>query len=127
MAWLYLVAALLSEMVGATATGVSEGFTRPVAVLVAVPTVVAAYFLLALALKRGMSVGVAYGVWTASGVAIVAVLGVVLLGDRLTPVQIVGLALVMVGALALELGRARTPEEPDGPAEPEAPRERLRA
>ncbi|MBR8742384.1 multidrug efflux SMR transporter [Nocardiopsis sp. MG754419] len=107
MAWLLLAAALLAEMVGATATGLSEGFTRPLAVLVALPTVLAAYFLLALALDRGIGVGVAYGVWTASGVAIIAVIGVVFLGDDLGPVQVVGLALVMVGALALELGRAR--------------------
>ena len=123
MAWLFLVAALLSEMVGATAAGVSEGFTRPIAVLVTIPTVLAAYFLLALALKRGMSVGVAYGVWTASGVAIVALIGVVFLGDSLSPVQIGGLALVIVGALALELGRARGPEEAGAPS---APREQAR-
>lgn len=118
MAWLFLIAALLSETVGATATGLSEGFTRPFAVLVAVPTVLAAYYLLALALKRGMGVGVAYGVWTASGVAIVALIGVVLLGDSLTPIQIGGLALVMVGALALELGRARAPEGPEAQRQP---------
>ncbi|MBQ1082604.1 multidrug efflux SMR transporter [Nocardiopsis sp. B62] len=121
MAWLYLAAALATEMIGATATGLSEGFTRPIAVLVAVPAVLAAYFLLALALRRGMAVGVAYGLWTASGVAIVALLGVVLLGDELTSVQVGGLALVMAGALAMELGRAHTREEP------EAPRERTRA
>lgn len=124
MAWLFLVAALLSEMVGATATGVSEGFTRPLAVLVAIPTVLVAYYLLALALRRGMGVGVAYGVWTASGVAIVALIGVVFLGDSLTPVQIGGLVLVMVGALALELGRARVPGEDEAP---KAPREQMRA
>lgn len=118
MAWLFLVAAVLSEMIGATAAGVSEGFTRPLAVLVAIPTVLAAYYLLALALNRGMGVGVAYGVWTASGVAIVALIGVVFLGDSLTPVQVGGLALVMVGALALELGRARTPREPGARREP---------
>ncbi|GAA1081348.1 DMT family transporter [Nocardiopsis metallicus] len=121
MAWLLLIAALLSEMVGATATGVSEGFTRPIAVLVAVPTVLAAYYLLALALKTGMAVGVAYGVWTAAGVAIVALIGVVFLGDSLTPVQIAGLVLVMAGALALELGRARVPGGPRASREPVRP------
>ncbi len=117
MAWLYLAAALLTEMVGATATGLSEGFTHPVAVLVAVPAVLVAYFMLALALKRGMAVGVAYGLWTSSGVAIVAVIGLVLLGDELSAVQVGGLALVIAGALALELGRARTSPEPEVPRE----------
>lgn len=89
--------------------------------------VLAAYYTLSLALKRGMGVGVAYGLWTALGVALVALIGVLFLGDRLTPLQTAGLALVMAGALALELGRAKEPEEagelemPEGPERSDRP------
>jgi small multidrug resistance pump len=53
-----------------------------------------------------MPVGVAYGIWAGAGVALVAVIGAVLLGDTLTPVQLGGIALVVAGVLALELGAA---------------------
>jgi small multidrug resistance pump len=53
-----------------------------------------------------MPLGVAYGVWAAAGVTLIALLGVAVLGERLTPVQVVGVVLVIAGVLALELGRA---------------------
>ena len=57
-------------------------------------------------LKRGMSIGVAYGIWAAVGVALVALVGALFLGDSLTLVQVAGLVLVGGGVLALELGAA---------------------
>ncbi len=56
-----------------------------------------------LVLKRGMPVGIAYGIWAAAGVALVALIGAVFLPDGLAPIQI-GLVLVAVGVMALELG-----------------------
>lgn len=65
---------------------------------------VGAYYLLALVLKQGMGIGVAYGIWAALGVTLVAVVGAVFLGDTLTGVQILGIVLVIGGVLSLELG-----------------------
>ncbi|SFO96531.1 small multidrug resistance pump [Amycolatopsis arida] len=74
----------------------------------AVVGVLGAYVLLSFALERGMTIGVAYGIWAAVGVALVAVIGVVALGDRMTLVQVGGIVLVIGGVLALELGAAAT-------------------
>ncbi|HSK57844.1 MAG TPA: SMR family transporter, partial [Actinomycetospora sp.] len=63
-----------------------------------------AFGLLSQALARGLPVSIAYGVWAAAGVALVAVAGAVLLGESLTWVQVGGIALVLGGVLALELG-----------------------
>ncbi|MGV2387190.1 MAG UNVERIFIED_CONTAM: QacE family quaternary ammonium compound efflux SMR transporter, partial [Thermobifida fusca] len=49
----------------------------------------------------------AYGIWSALGVTLVAVIGAVFLGDTLTWGQIVGIVLVIAGVAALELGAAR--------------------
>ena len=65
---------------------------------------VAAFALLSQALTRGMAIGVAYGVWAAAGVALVAIIGAVFLGEGMTWVQAGGIALVIAGVLALELG-----------------------
>jgi small multidrug resistance pump len=53
-----------------------------------------------------MSIGVAYGIWAAVGVALVALTGALFLGDSLTLVQVGGLILVGGGVLAIELGAA---------------------
>ena len=49
-----------------------------------------------------MPVGVAYGVWSACGVALVAVLAKALFGEPLTPLMAVGIALIMGGVLTIE-------------------------
>ena len=104
MPWLFLVGAILSEVVATTALKLSEGFSRLVPSIVVVVGYVAAFALLSQALTRGMTIGVAYGVWAAAGVAIIAIIGAVFLGESMTWVQVGGIALVIAGVLALELG-----------------------
>jgi small multidrug resistance pump len=102
--WLFLAGAILSEVAATTALKLSEGFTRLVPSIVVVVGYLAAFALLSQTLARGMGIGVAYGVWAAAGVALVATVGAVFLGESLTWVQIGGIGLVIAGVLALELG-----------------------
>jgi small multidrug resistance pump len=104
MPWLLLAGAILSEVVATTFLKLSEGFTRLVPSIVVVLGYGVAFTLLSQALARGMGIGVAYGVWAAAGVALVAVVGAVFLGESLTWIQVGGIALVIAGVLALELG-----------------------
>jgi small multidrug resistance pump len=67
---------------------------------------VAAFSLLSGALAQGMPLGVAYGVWTACGVALTAVLGKLLFGQPFTWVMALGVALIIGGVLCIELGTA---------------------
>lgn len=65
---------------------------------------VTAFSLLSGALAQGMPLGVAYGIWTACGVALTAVLGRVFFGQRFTWVMALGVALIIGGVLCIELG-----------------------
>jgi small multidrug resistance pump len=106
MAWLFLVGAILTEVTATTALKLSEGFTRLVPSIVVVIGYIAAFGMLSQALTRGMGIGVAYGIWAAAGVALVAIIGAVFLGEAMTWVQVAGIALVIAGVLALEMGGA---------------------
>jgi small multidrug resistance pump len=106
MTFLLLACAIVSEVSATVSLKLSEGFSKLVPSIVVVVGYVAAFFFLSEALKRGMSLGVAYGVWSAIGVAAVATIGAVFLGEGLSPVQVGGIALVILGVLALELGGA---------------------
>jgi len=108
VAYLFLALAIVSEVVGTVSLKLSEGFSRLVPSIVVVVAYLAAFGLLSQALDRGLGISVAYGVWAAAGVALVAVAGAVLLGESLTWVQIGGIALVIGGVLALELGAQPT-------------------
>ena len=104
MAYVFLALAIVSEVVGTVSLKLSEGFTRLGPSVAVVVGYLLAFGLLSQALTRGLGVSVAYGVWAAAGVALVAIAGAVLLGESLTWVQIGGIALVIAGVLALELG-----------------------
>lgn len=106
MPWLFLVGAILSEVAATTALKLSEGFSRLVPSIVVVVGYVAAFGLLSQALTRGMGIGVAYAVWAAAGIALIAIIGVLFLGESMTWTQVGGIALVIAGVLALELGAA---------------------
>jgi small multidrug resistance pump len=64
---------------------------------------VASFSLVSWTLSLGMPVGIAYGVWSACGVALVALLAKVLFAEPLTPLMMLGIALIIAGVLTIEL------------------------
>jgi small multidrug resistance pump len=65
-----------------------------------------AFTLLSGALAAGMPLGVAYGIWTAVGIVVTAVLSRVLFREALTPLMLAGMGLIVAGVLLVELGGA---------------------
>jgi small multidrug resistance pump len=102
--WLLLAAAIVSEVLGTLSLRASDGFTRVIPSTVTVIGYVAAFALLSQVLKEGVPVGVAYGIWAGSGVALVALFGKLLFGDPLTYVMGIGMGLIIGGVLMVELG-----------------------
>lgn len=68
---------------------------------------VAAFALLAVTLRAGMGIGVAYGIWGACGVALTAVLSKMIFGEPLTALMGLGITLIIAGVLTVELGSQR--------------------
>lgn len=105
MAYLLLAAAILSEVVATLALRVAAT-SRPVLYVAVVIGYAAAFAMLAASLRHGMPLGVAYGIWTASGVALTAVASRMLFGEALTAKMVGGIALIAVGVLLVEMGGA---------------------
>ncbi|GAB3492063.1 DMT family transporter [Nocardiopsis coralliicola] len=101
---LLIAVAVLAEVAGTISLRFSEGFTRLVPSLITIAGYVTAFWMLGQALKAGMPVGVAYGIWAAAGVSLVAIIGAAFLGESLSWVQIGGIVLVVGGVVALEMG-----------------------
>ena len=106
MEWILLAGAIISEVTATLALKASEGFSKLLPSIVVIVGYVLAFFFLSQVLKRGMALGIAYGIWAAVGVALVAIAGVIFFGESLSWIQVGGLALVAGGVLALELGAA---------------------
>lgn len=100
MGWLFLAVAIGTEVAGTIALrALADGFRWGPAVVVAVGYA-ASFVLLALAL-RSVDVGPAYAIWSGVGTAGVAVLGVMMFGERINAVGAVGLVLIVVGVAVL--------------------------
>ncbi|HCB07544.1 MAG TPA: SMR family transporter [Nocardioides sp.] len=103
MSWVFLIVAILTE-VAATLSLRAAASGRRAWYVVVVSGYVVSFVLLARALAEGMGIGVAYGIWTAVGVALTAVLSKVLFGEPLTRMMVGGIALIIAGVLLLETG-----------------------
>lgn len=100
--WLLLLAAIISEVTGSLALkGALEHGSLYVVVGVGY---VGSFVLLALVLRGGMGLGVAYGIWGALGVASTALMSSVLFDEPLTAVMGLGIALIIGGVLTIEVG-----------------------
>ncbi|TKJ28862.1 multidrug efflux SMR transporter [Blastococcus sp. CCUG 61487] len=104
MSWLLLAGAILAEVTGTMSLRASEGFRRRRWIVGVVVGYLLAFVLLSTVLAGGMSLGVAYGIWSAGGVALTAVLGRLVFGEPLTATMGVGIALIAAGVLLVQLG-----------------------
>ena len=103
-AWALLLGAIGFEVAGTLSLRASDGFSRlGWAVPVAVGYLLS-FVLLAMVLKRGIPVGVAYGVWSGVGVAATAVLAKFLFDDPFTAVMAGGVVLIGAGVYLMEIG-----------------------
>ncbi|AXH96422.1 DMT family transporter [Ornithinimicrobium avium] len=98
-----LAAAIVLEVVGTLALKRSDGFTRLWPSLAVLVFYVLAFVLLSQVLKAGMPVAVAYAIWSATGIVAIALVGAAFLGEHLGAVQVVGIALVVIGVVTLQL------------------------
>jgi len=99
MPWILLVVAIATEVIGTLALRASNGFTQLVPAAVTVVMYLVSIVLLALVLKT-LPVGIVYAIWSAVGIALVAILGRVIFGDPVPPLAAVGMVLI-VGGVAL--------------------------
>ncbi len=103
--WLLLAGAIAAEVTATLSLRASEGFTRAGFVVLVIAGYATAFGLLGVVLKQGMPVGVAYGIWAALGVALVAVFGHMIFDEPLTASMLAGIGLIIVGVMLVETGR----------------------
>ncbi len=102
MSWLLVVVAGLLETGFAISLKASENFTKLVPTILFGVFAAGSFGLLSLALKN-LPVGSAYAVWTGIGAGGTAVIGMVVLGEPVTPLRIVSIVAIVAGAIGLQL------------------------
>ncbi len=103
---LLLAASVVGEVAGTASLRLSEGLTRPVFVVGVVLLYGGSIAIFGRVLHRGMGLGVAYGVLTASGLMAATLLSLVAFDEHLSLVQVGGILVLGVGAVLLQMDRS---------------------
>ncbi|MCV7229331.1 DMT family transporter [Mycolicibacterium komossense] len=101
--WLLLAGAIVVEVAATLSLRASDGFRKKIWLIPVVLGYLVSFALLSTSLSLGMPVGIAYGVWSACGVALVAVLGKYLFAEPLTWLMGLGIGFIIAGVLTIEL------------------------
>jgi len=105
LAWIYLAAAIASEVVGTLFLRFTDGFTKPVPSVLVIATYALSLWLTALALRQ-LEISLAYAVWAGVGTAAVAVIGMAALGESVNALKLASIVLVIGGVVGLNLSGA---------------------
>lgn len=102
MSYVYLAVAILAEVVATSALKSTEGFTRLVPSVVVAVGYVTAFYCLSITL-RDIPVGVAYAIWSAAGIVLVAGFAWLYQGQALDLPAVLGLGLIIAGVAIVQL------------------------
>lgn len=102
VAWLWLLAAGLLEIVWAVGLKYSEGFTRLAPSAVTIAAMAASFWCLARALRE-IPLGTGYAVWVGIGAVGTAIAGVLLFSEPATWPRAFCICLILAGIIGLKL------------------------
>ncbi len=102
MIYVYLLVAIIAEVVATTALKASEEFTRVVPSTVVVVGYGVAFYFLTLAF-RTIPVGIAYAIWSGVGVTLIALAAAVIYRQVPDAAAIIGMLLIVTGVVVINL------------------------
>ncbi|KAB0672084.1 multidrug efflux SMR transporter [Oryzomonas sagensis] len=102
MAYVYLLVAIVAEVIGTSALKASEGFSRLIPSTLVVLGYGIAFYCLSQVLKS-IPVGVSYAIWSGLGIVLISVVGAVFFKQALDLPAILGMALIIAGVAVINL------------------------
>ena len=102
MAGVYLVVAGILEIVWAYTMKQSYGFTRIIPTTITLITMIGSFGLLSISM-RTLPLGTAYMIWTGIGAVGAFLVGIVFLGELVSPMRIFAAVLIVSGLVLMKL------------------------
>ncbi len=100
--WILLAGCILAEVTATLLLNKSQGFAKPLYGFASLAIFGGCFVGLSIVLTR-IPVGVTYAIWAGSGIALIAIAGWLFLRQTLSPVQIMFIAMIAIGAVGLKL------------------------
>ncbi len=103
--WLYLILAIIFEVIGTTSMKLSEGFTKLWPSVAMGVFYVLSLGALTMALKR-FDVSMTYAIWSGLGTALIAAIGIFFFKEPVSILKIASIAFIIIGVVGLNLSGA---------------------
>lgn len=100
--YLFLIAAILFEVLGTSFLKKTDQFTKPVPTIIFVVCLASSFYLLSHALK-GIPIGIAYAIWSAFGIVLISVVGYFVYKQSLDLPAIIGILFIVIGVVIINL------------------------
>ncbi len=109
MTYLMLLIAIIAEVAATSALKAADGFTKLWPSVIVVVGYATAFYFLSLTV-RAIPVGIVYAIWSGVGIALIALVGWLILGQKLDVPAIAGIGLIAAGVMVISLFSASVPE-----------------
>jgi small multidrug resistance pump len=118
LSWMFVLSAILLEIVGTTCTKLSEGLTKVGPSVLMLACYCGSCIFIALAVKR-LEISIVYAVWCGLGITVIALVGIFIFHEPSNPLKLIGITLILAGTLILQL----IPFTPESTPSEEIPQE----
>jgi len=102
MSWIYLILAIITEVIGTSAMKLSDGFTRVIPSILMLAFYGLSFAFLTLAVKK-IDVSIGYAIWAGVATALVATVGILYFREPTSMIKIISIALIVLGVIGLTL------------------------
>lgn len=100
--WLFLLAAIISEVTATSSLKASAGFTKVLPSLIVVIGYALSFYFLSLVLKV-IPIGIAYAVWAGLGIVLLTLVGWLVFGQTLDTPALLGIGLILTGVIIMNV------------------------
>jgi small multidrug resistance pump len=102
MAYVYLMIAIVGEVIGTSMLKTSEGMSKLWPTCASILAYAVTFYFLSLTLKT-IPTGIAYAIWSGVGIVLITAIGWVFFKQALDAAAICGLGLILAGVLVIQL------------------------
>lgn len=102
MAYLYLLIAIVAEVIATSFMKESDGFTRLGPSLITFSGYAVAFYCLSLTLRE-VPTGIAYAIWSGVGIVLITAVAWVFQGQKLDVPALLGIALIISGVIVMNV------------------------
>ncbi len=101
-AWIWLIGAIVFEVLGTTAMKLSEGFTKTMPSVAMGVFYILSLTALTYALKK-FDVSMAYAIWSGMGTALITLIGIWYFKESVSVMKLASIGLIIIGVIGLHL------------------------